>query len=100
MIWQGFPISPVGTIDKDRHFHLFGTLVSKDEKAADFEFAFKTVKDAVRKIFNHQMNPKIIISDAAGAIHNGAKAVFGTEILILMCWFHLKKAVKKILAVS
>lgn len=97
MIWQGFPIAPVGTIDKDRHFHLFGTLVSKEEKSADFEFAFKSVKDAVQKIFSHEMIIKIIISDAAAAIHNGARAVFGPGILILMCWFHQKKAVKKII---
>ncbi len=95
MTWQGFPLSPVGTIDKNRKFHLFGTLVSKDEKIDDFRFAFNAIKNAVRKIFQHDMKPKILISDAAEAIHKGAKSVFGSKILILMCWFHAKKAVKK-----
>ncbi|KAJ6648504.1 hypothetical protein Bhyg_03734, partial [Pseudolycoriella hygida] len=95
MRWQGFPISPIGTVDKDRKFHLFGTLVSKDEKTADFRFAFNAIKNIVRKIFQHDMNPKLLICDAAEAIHNGAKSVFGSKIVILMCWFHAKKAVKK-----
>lgn len=95
MVWQGFPISPTGTMDKDRQFHLFGTLVSKDEKSADFEFVFNAIKNAVRSLFHHEMKPKILISDAAEAIHNGARSVFGTEIVILMCWFHVKKAVRK-----
>lgn len=47
MVWQGFPISPIGTTDMDRHFHLFGTMVSKEEKTADFKFAFNSVKRAV-----------------------------------------------------
>lgn len=95
MTWQGFPISPVGTIDKDRKFHLFGTLVSKEEKSADFTFAFNAVKNKVLSLFQHSMNPKLLISDAAEAIHNGARSVFGSKIVILMCWFHAKKAVKK-----
>lgn len=24
VIWQGFPVSPIGTVDQDRHFHLLG----------------------------------------------------------------------------
>lgn len=44
---------------------------------------------------NHEMHPKILIADAAEAIHNGARSVFGKEIVVLMCWFHAKKAVKK-----
>lgn len=95
MTWQGFPISPVGTVDKDRKFHLFGTLVSKEEKTDDFRFAFNAVKEGVRNLYQHNMNPKLLISDAAEAIHNGAKSVFGAGIIILMCWFHAKKAVKK-----
>lgn len=80
----------------DRHFHLFGTLlVSKDEKTADYTFAFETVKNAVQNLFNHEMHTKILIADAAEAIHNGARSVFVKEIVVLMCWFHAKKAVKK-----
>lgn len=83
MVWQGFPISPIGTTDMDRHFHLFRTMASKEEKTADFEFAFNAVKKAVLDTFHHEMSPKIIIADAAEAIHNGARAAFGTDIVVL-----------------
>ena len=83
-------------MDQDRHYHLFGTLVSKDEKTEDFEFAFTTIKKSVRELFSYEMKPKILISGAAGTIHNAAKAVFVTRIHILMCWFHMKKGVKNI----
>lgn len=95
MTWQGYPLTPVGTVDLNRHFHLFGTVVSQTENTDDYKFVFKTVKDSVKKIFDFDMRPNILIADASGAIHNGFKVVFGDDVLILMCWFHAKKAVKK-----
>lgn len=62
MVWEGFPLSPIGTTDQDRHFHLYGTLLSKEEKAADFEFAFRSIKTAVMKIHNFDKQPTVLIS--------------------------------------
>lgn len=95
MVWQGFPVSPVGTMDMDKHFHLFATMVSQNERNGDFEFLFSTLKTAAANLFSHDFSPKILISDAADAIHIGFKKVFGDDVLILMCWFHMKKAVTK-----
>lgn len=95
MIWNGFPVSPVGTIDTDRHFHLFGTMVSKEEQKKDFKFMFNALKKGVAKLVAHQMKPTILISDASDAIRNGFQEVFGDNTLLLMCWFHVKKAVKE-----
>ena len=50
-------------------------MVSKDEKTDDFRFAFNAVKNTVLSLFQHSMNPKLLISDAAEAIHNGARSV-------------------------
>lgn len=94
MIWQGFPVAPVGTMDMDRKFHLFATMLSKYERNDDFEFLFSTLKSAAHNFFQYDFTPKILISDAADAIHIGFKKVFGVDVLILMCWFHMKKAVK------
>lgn len=62
MNWNGFPVSPVGSTDMYRHFHLFGTMVSKEEQTKDFT---------------------ILISDASDAIRNGFQAVFGENTLLL-----------------
>lgn len=71
------------------------TMVSKNERNDDFEFLFSTLKSAAANLFQYDFTPKILISDAADAIHIGFKKVFGVDVLILMCWFHMKKAVKK-----
>lgn len=41
------------------------------------------------------MAPTSLICDASGAIHNGCINVFGLLVRILMCYFHVKKALKK-----
>lgn len=98
MVWEGFPISPIGTTDADCHFHLYGNLISKKEETADYEFAFRSLKNIVARLFNYDMAPTVLICDASGAIHNGCRNVFGLHIRILMCYFHMKKALKKNLA--
>lgn len=95
MVWEGFPISPIGTTDADCHFHLYGNLISKKEETSDYEFAFKSLKDIAARLFDYDMAPTVLISDASGAIHNGCRNVFGSQIRILMCYFHMKKALKK-----
>lgn len=62
-----FQILHFGTTDMDstQHFHLMATMVSKHERAADFEFGFKAIKDSVQRIFNRRLEPKILMRDAA-----------------------------------
>ncbi|KAJ6642716.1 hypothetical protein Bhyg_07670 [Pseudolycoriella hygida] len=95
ILWEGFPVAPIGTVDKDRHFHLTAMCVSTTEREEDFTFFFQTIKDTIFKIFNGVLEPKIILCDACKAISNAFLAVFGDQCLVLMCWFHVKKAVRK-----
>lgn len=44
LIWQGFPVLLVGTTDMHRQFHMFGILVSTNEKEADIVFMFNALK--------------------------------------------------------
>lgn len=41
------------------------------------------------------MKAKILMSDAAPAIHSGFIQTFGDDVLILMCWYHMKTCVVK-----
>lgn len=97
ILWQGFPVAPIGTVDKDRHFHLIGICVSTNEKEEDFTFFLQTIKSKILNIFNVEVKPRIILCDACKAISNAFLAVFGDDCLVLMCWFHVKKAIKKII---
>lgn len=95
LIWQGFPVFVVGKTDLHRAFHPFGIGVCTTETAKDFEFIFAAIKEGVLKVFDEKFEPKYLISDAAKAIHNGAKKVYGDDIFIIMCAFYMYKNVRQ-----
>lgn len=94
VMWQDLPVSPIGTVDKDRNFHLIGMGVSTNEKEENFTFFFKSIKKRVLETLNALINPTIILCDAAEAISNAFLAVFGADCLVLTCWSHVKAAIK------
>lgn len=91
--WEGFPLLVIGITDLHRAFHPIGAAVCYSETSKDFEFIFTAVKQGLINIFDIEFKPKYVISDAAIAIHNAAKKVFGPDIEIIMCWFHMRRAV-------
>lgn len=93
IIWQGFPLLLVGTTDLHRSFHPFGVAICTSEQQKDFEFIFTSLKNGVEDIFDQMLAPKFLVADAAKSIHNAAKKVFGDDLIIIMCWFHMRKAV-------
>jgi hypothetical protein len=95
LVWQGFPVLVIGTTDRNRQFHCFGVGVCTDEKTEDFKFIFNSLKNEVARIFNTQISPSTLISDAAKSIQNSFRAVFGEDVLVIMCWAHMKKNVQK-----
>jgi MULE transposase domain len=90
LIWQGFPVLVLGTVDKTRQFQHIAISVTSNEQAADFQFLFQSIKLGVSEILNDQMNPKYVIADAAQAISNGFLACFENA-RVIMCWAHAKK---------
>lgn len=70
-------------------------MVSKTEKAADFEFGFKAIKDAMLTLENIEFDPQYLMADGAHAIGNGFKRVFGMNKTVLMCFSNMKRAVDR-----
>lgn len=98
LVWQGQPVLLVGTTDSDRHFHPLGIAVCSKEQKEDFAFIFHAMKSSVYNLFGIEMQPKVLISDAAASIHNAYKDVFEDD-HIVMCWAHARRnIVKKIAA--
>lgn len=91
LIWQNFPILQCGTTDMARHFHPFGLGVCSGETGNDYSFIFNAVKKGVKDIYDAELNPNILMSDAAAAIHNGFKRNFGEDSTILMCNAHVRR---------
>lgn len=52
------------------------------------------MKKALFEKFNVELNPKYLIADAARSIQNAFKMTFADS-EILMCWFHMRKALSK-----
>lgn len=91
---QKYPIIVVGTVDMAQSFHLTGLTISTHERAEDFRFVFDTLKETMQRVTGKTINPKLLIADAAPAIHKGFKDSFLVE-LIIMCWFHVTLNVNK-----
>lgn len=53
------------------------------------------MKKGILETLHSEINPTAILCDAAKTISNGFRAVFGDDCLMLMCWFHVKKAIEK-----
>lgn len=94
LVWQGYPVLQIGTTDLHRKFHPFGLAVCTHETQADFKFIFGSLKKAVFEKFGSNINPQYLVADAAESIHNAFEETFeGAS--VIMCWFHMRKALSK-----
>lgn len=93
--WQGFPVLLIGMTDSERKFHPIGICTCSNEQTADFQFLFSSLKTAVMQLFRKELNPRVLICDAAGSIHAAFKNVFGDNDNIVMCWAHVRRNIVK-----
>lgn len=93
-MWQGFPVLVVGTTDQNRKFHLIGLAVTQYEQAEDYAFLFESAKTCAKTLTGLEVNRTALVCDAAKAIHNGFRRVFGGDPTIVMCWQHMLKNVQ------
>ncbi|CAF4034974.1 unnamed protein product, partial [Rotaria magnacalcarata] len=75
-------------------FHPFGLAICSNEKTKDFEFIFNCIQIGLKKINKDLLKPTALICDAADAIKNGFKNVFGNSYNQIMCWAHMKRNVE------
>lgn len=94
--WQGFPLNIVGGFDAMQKFHMIALSLASNETTDNFQFLFDAVKNSVLKFHNKEMKPTFLMSDAAFQISNGCLAAFSNSIplTILMCFFHVAKAIE------
>jgi hypothetical protein len=85
-----------GLSDIAGHFFPIAFGIISREQEIDFITFFQTLL-ALCKELNIQPVIKYLMQDACGASANGAEAIFGPNIVILMCYFHVQKNVKEYL---
>lgn len=93
--YQGFPLLVVGTIDKNKSFHLIAICCCVHEREEDFNFFFKTVAKAVKTVHDIDLQPEIMVSDAADAIRNSFFNSFASAKLDIMCYAHVVRNIRK-----
>ncbi|KAL0821529.1 hypothetical protein ABMA28_004986 [Loxostege sticticalis] len=91
LIWQGFPVLVLGTTDKNRKFHPLCLGISTNERQEDFQMIFGGLKEKALSLFDHILEPRVLVCDAAQAIINAFIEVFGNAPVVRMCWAHAKK---------
>lgn len=66
-----------------------------NERQADFEFIFASVKKRALVLLNSIVSPTSVISDALKSIQNALKTEFGQHTTTIMCWAHMFRCIKK-----
>lgn len=91
----GYPTIHMGILDRAKKFHTLVLGCTTNETTEDYTFVFQAVKDALKKYFQHDFKPKILIADGANAIRNSFYAVFESAELDVMCNAHVVRNVDK-----
>ena len=76
LIYEGFPILMVGTVDMNREYHPYGIMITKTEDWEDYKFMCERLKCLASLIGATDFNPTVLLADCAAAITNGFKSVF------------------------
>lgn len=86
---DNLPLIVVGSSDEMGKFHFIGIEVTSSETAAAFACAFEAIRSGIFKITNREFQPEYIVCDAATAIRNGFRTVFGSRAIIIMYYSHV-----------
>ena len=96
---KGLPIFLTGTTDTHKKFHPLTLCICTQETGNDFEFVFKSLKDALLKLYQYDYKPTSLVADGADAITNGFMSAFGyasvSDFVRVMCWPHVQRACDK-----
>lgn len=93
--WLGFPLMVLGTIDRAKRFHPLVYACCSQETGLDFEFIFKSIKNAIKIHFDIDFEPEIMIADGADAIRNAFYNSFESAKLDVMCYVHVLRNCSK-----
>jgi hypothetical protein len=88
-----YPLLVFGITDYDRHFHPIAFMVTSHETEEDFKYFFVSL-NTIANDLKITFQLKSIVSDACHAMYNALNEVY-LNIIIVLCWFHVKLNVRK-----
>jgi len=68
-------------------------MITQEEETDDWIYMFSTLKSALKKIFNFNYEPNILLADCAAEITNGFSEVY-EMIKRVFCWAHVERAIE------
>ncbi|GLV45292.1 uncharacterized protein CBL_05392 [Carabus blaptoides fortunei] len=92
--WQGFPVFVCGTTDQNHKFHPLCLAVASNERKEDFKLIFEGLQNKIQEYHQITWKPKVLVCDAAESIQNAFLEVFGDNVLVRICWAHVKKNIQ------
>lgn len=93
--WMGFPYLVIGTVDRAKKFHPLCFSLCTSETEEDYSFVFKALTHSIKELFDIEFSPKILIADGSFAIRNAFENSFADILLMIMCYPHVLRNVKK-----
>jgi len=93
LINNGFSLLTLGIENKSHNFRFVACAISAHENTDAYVNFLSTIQKFIEIKFNHKLNPKLIVSDAADCIHNAIEKLF-PSCSHIRCYFHVMKAVK------
>lgn len=87
--WHGYPLKVLGTVDRTKRFYPLVYACCSHERTSDYTFIFECVKKAIRKHFDVEFKPEILIADGADSIRNSYYRCFETAKIDVMCFAHV-----------
>lgn len=93
--WNGFPLTILGTIDRNKKFHPIAFACTTNETMDDYAFVFEAVKSKIQHFFSVIFEPSILISDAADAIRGAFYRIFPGATTDIMCFAHVLRNIEK-----
>jgi len=87
----------ITTVTQDSTHLIFPTsfTIASTESEASYSFVLCALKKAYMKIFKQSLNYKYIMSNGADYIFNASEKNLEEDHIHLMCYFHVKKAIKR-----
>lgn len=93
--WQGYPLIVVGTIDRQKHFHVVAICLTSNERQSEYSFVFETIRKGFKEQTKTDFRPNLLISDAAPAIRNAFYGTFESAAENVICSVHVYRNLRE-----
>jgi len=94
LVDSGFVTLVLGTENILHQFRPIAFAIVAHEDQAAYNKLLKEVKKFLQDNFNFNYSPKYALMDGARSSYNATVQVFGKDMKIILCWFHLLKAIR------